>query len=71
MRLSISVDPELLEESRRLANVKTKREAIDVALREFVRTRYLNELSKLAGSGLVDMTTEELKEWRESSAERA
>lgn len=68
-RLSVSVDPELLEESRRLANVKTKREAIEVALREFVRVRHLKKLSELAGSGLVELTPEDLKEWRESSAE--
>ena len=68
-RLSISVDPELLEESKRLANVKTKRAAIEIALREFVRTRRLQELSKLAGSGLVEMTPKILKEWRESGAE--
>ena len=65
-RLSISVDPELLEESVRLAGVKTKREAIEVALREFVRTRHLQELAQLAGSGLVDMSPGDLGKWRDS-----
>jgi Arc/MetJ family transcription regulator len=69
-RLSISVDPELLEESRRLAKVKTKREAIEVALREFVRVHHLKELTELAGSGLVEMSPEDLKVWRESSGKR-
>jgi len=32
MRLSITVDPELIEEVRRLAKVRTKREAIERAL---------------------------------------
>ena len=61
----ISVDPELLEESVRLADVKTKREAIEVALREFVRTRHLQELAQSAGSGLVDMSPKDLKKWRD------
>ena len=65
-RLSISVDPELLDESKRLADVKTKREAIEVALREFVRTRHLQELAQLAGSGLVDMSPGDLEKWRDS-----
>ncbi len=70
-RLSISVDPELLEESVRLAAVKTKREAIEVALREFVRTRHLQELARLAGSELVDMSPGNLKEWRDSDRKTA
>jgi Arc/MetJ family transcription regulator len=70
MRLSISVDPELLEEVRRLAQVRTKREAIERALQEFVRQHRLQELHALAGSGVVEMELEELRRWRESSIEQ-
>jgi Arc/MetJ family transcription regulator len=63
MRLSVTADPELLEEARRLANVKTKREAVERALQEFVSRRCLKDL---AGSDLVDMNLEELKRWRRS-----
>ena len=63
MRLSVTADPELLEEARRLANVKTKREAVERALKEFVSRRRLKDL---AGSDLVDMNLEELKRWRRS-----
>ncbi len=63
MRLSVTADPELLEEARRLANVKTKREAVERALQEFVSRRRLKDL---AGSDLVDMNLEELKRWRRS-----
>ena len=69
MRLSISVDPELLEEVRQLAKVRTKREAIERALQEFVRQYRLQELQALAGSGIVEMELEELRRWRESSLE--
>jgi len=47
----------------RLADAKTKRQAIE---QEFVRTRYLQELAQLAGSGLVDMSPGDLKKWRDS-----
>jgi len=65
-RLTIAVDMELLEESKRLAGVRTKREAVELALREFVRTRRMQELGNLCGSDLVDMPPEELGRWRES-----
>jgi len=70
MRLSISVDPELLEEVRRLAKVRTKREAIERALQAFVRQHRLQELQALAGSGVVETELEELRRWRESSIEQ-
>lgn len=69
-RLSVKVEPELVEEARDLAGVKTKREAIEVALREFVRRRRLIDLAGLAGSGLVKMEIEELEEWRGAGEEK-
>ena len=69
MRLSITVDPELLEEVQRLAKVRTKREAIERALQAFVRQHRLQELQALAGSGVVEMELEELRRWRQSSVE--
>ncbi|HXK90237.1 MAG TPA: type II toxin-antitoxin system VapB family antitoxin [Thermosynergistes sp.] len=66
MRLSVTVDPELLEEAKQLAKAKNKREAIELALREFVLRWRLKNLAELAGSGLVEMDVEELKRWRES-----
>jgi Arc/MetJ family transcription regulator len=68
-RLSITVDPELLEEVLRLAKVRTKREAIEQALKEFVRHHRLQELQALAGSGLTEMDLEELGRWRQASIE--
>jgi Arc/MetJ family transcription regulator len=70
VRLSITVDPELLEEVRRLAKVRTKREAIERALKAFVRQHRLQELQALAGSGVVEMELEELRRWRQSSSEQ-
>jgi Arc/MetJ family transcription regulator len=68
-RLSITVDSELLEEVVRLAKARTKREAIEQALKEFVRHHRLQELQALAGSGLAEMDLEELRRWRQSSIE--
>ena len=67
VRLSVTIDPGLLEEVQRLAKAKTKREAIEHALREFVRSYQLEQLSAFEGAGLVAMELPELKRWRKSS----
>jgi Arc/MetJ family transcription regulator len=36
MRTNIEIDDDLMREARRLTGVKTKREAVDLALRELV-----------------------------------
>jgi len=64
VRLSADVDPAILEEARRLSGVKTKRETIDRALREFIARRRAQELANLAGQGLVEMSLEDLMQWR-------
>jgi len=66
-RLSITVDEKLVEEARRLADAKTKRAAIEQALREFVQRRRLARLAELMGSDLLDMDLDDLKRWRHSS----
>jgi len=66
-RLSVTVDPELIEEAMNVGGVKTKREVIEQALREFVRARALAGLRGLAGGDLVELTEEELAGWRESA----
>jgi Arc/MetJ family transcription regulator len=63
-RLSVAVDEGLVEEVRRLSGSRTKREAFTVALTEYVRRKRLEQLASLAGSGLVDLTAEELERWR-------
>lgn len=69
-RLTVSIDPALLEEARVLAHSKTKREALDQALREFVQRRRLAELADLRGSDLVELAADEIRRWRDSAATR-
>lgn len=70
-RFSVTVDPELLEEVITLSGARSKREAIERALVEFVRHRRLEDLEELAGSDSVEMGGEELKRWRESGIEES
>lgn len=49
MRTNIDIDDTLIDEVMKMANVKTKKEAVDVALREFVKTKKKKDLFELAG----------------------
>jgi len=69
MRLSVDVDPELMEEAKELAGVRTKRETIEIALREMILRRRLKDIMGLEGSGLVEIDLNLLREWRAAGAE--
>lgn len=54
MRTNIVLDEKLVSRVMKLANVKTKREAIHVALDAFVRDRSRPDLRKIYGIGGLD-----------------
>ena len=49
MRTNIVLDGELVREAVRLTGIATKRELVDVALRELVRNRRKKDMFELAG----------------------
>jgi Arc/MetJ family transcription regulator len=51
MRTNIVIDEKLVKEAMKLANVKTKREAVHVALRRFVQSGRQKRLLDLHGTG--------------------
>lgn len=53
MRTNIVLDEKLVREAMKLANVKTKREAVDIALRRFVHSGKQRKLLDLYGTGGV------------------
>lgn len=53
MRTNIVLDDELIEQAMRLARVRTKREAVDLALRDFIARRKQRDILALAGEGLI------------------
>ena len=54
MRTNIVLDEELVREAQALSHIKTKRELVDVALREFVANRKRLDVRELRGAGLLD-----------------
>jgi Arc/MetJ family transcription regulator len=51
VRTNIVLDEKLVKEAMKLANVKTKREAVDVALRRYVHSGKQKKLLELYGAG--------------------
>ena len=54
MRTNIVIDEKLISRAMRLAGVKTKREAVQVALHAFVRGRLRPDVRKIDGIGGLD-----------------
>ncbi|UJP64648.1 type II toxin-antitoxin system VapB family antitoxin [Mongoliitalea daihaiensis] len=54
MRTNIEIDQKLIDEILEKTDIKTKKEAVDLALREFLRLLKMKELSEMAGK--IDWT---------------
>ncbi len=67
MRMSVTLDKELLEEARLLLGKKTKKEIIEEALKELVRKKRREDAVKHAGKIDLDIDIEELKKMREDT----
>jgi Arc/MetJ family transcription regulator len=61
----LDIEEKLLDEVRRLAKVHTKKEAVEVALREFVRRRRAESLASAAGKSSVRWTPADIRAMRE------
>jgi len=54
MRTNIVLDEKLVKEAFRLSDAKTKRELVDLALREFVASRKRRDIRDLLGKVRLD-----------------
>ena len=50
MATNLGIDPDLLEEARKASKLKTKKETVNEALREFIQRRKQAEILKLFGT---------------------
>ena len=64
MRTTLDLDPELIEEARRISDGKTKKAIIEEALREFVHARLRRRLIERMGKWEIDLTPEDLRKIR-------
>ena len=64
-RMTITVDENLVEETRKALKVRTKAEAIRQALEETLRRRKLEQVLAHAGRVGIDLDQEKLRRLRE------
>jgi len=64
MRTTINIDKKLLEEALKLSKISTKKELINLSLKEFIRRRYLEKLKKRLGNCDLNIDLSSLKEMR-------
>jgi Arc/MetJ family transcription regulator len=50
MATNLAIDPRLLEEAQKAGNLKTKKDTVNEALREFIQRRKQAEILKLFGT---------------------
>lgn len=62
MRTNIEIDEELMNEILNKTDLKTKKEVVDKALREFLRKIKLHELSDLRGKITWEGNLDEMRE---------
>lgn len=68
MRSTIDIDDALLKEARRLTQAKTKKDLVNLSLRELIRKRRREHLATLFGSGAVDISRDDVEEMREDES---
>ena len=64
MRTTINIDKGLLEEALKLSNIRTKKELINLSLKEFIRRRHLVKLKRRLGKCDLDLNLSSLEEMR-------
>jgi Arc/MetJ family transcription regulator len=56
MRTNIDLNDELITQAQRFSGLRTKREVVDAALREFVARHRQQQILSLVGEALIDPT---------------
>ena len=70
MKTLVDIDEQLLKKAMEITRTKIKKQTIHNALQELIRASYRQELISLRGSGLLDLTLEELKELRQRRTQK-
>ena len=70
MRTTLNLSDDLVTELMKVSGVKTKTEAIHLAISEFIRWRKLSQLAALSGKIRIDLNWQELEEAELKAQER-
>jgi len=65
MRTTIDIDKALIEEALKISKVRTKRELINLSLKEYIRRMRLKSLKKRLGNYDLTLDLKDLEKGRE------
>lgn len=65
IKTTVVLDEELIERAKKAIGVKTKKAAIEAGLKGLIESEASNNLRKMIGKDVVEMTPEELERIRE------
>ena len=65
MRTTVQIDEAVLREAMKLTKARTKREVIELSLKELVRSRHLRRLRERLGRTELDLDLARLEELRD------
>lgn len=68
MRSTIDIDDRLIEEAKKLTSVKTKKELINLSLKELIRKKRIEHLLSLFGTSPIDITLEDIEKFRKDES---
>lgn len=64
VRATIEIDEKLYEEAKRLTQIKTKKDLINLSLKELIRRKRVEHLLSLFGASPIEITLEDVEEFR-------
>ncbi len=64
MKTLIDVDEDILKRAMEITGARTKKETVNIALEELVKSGLRRQLKEMAGSGALDLSLAELKKLR-------
>jgi len=64
MRSTIDIDEKLLDEAKILTKAKTKKEVVNLSLKELIRKKKRERLAGLFGSLVLDLELEDVEKLR-------
>lgn len=64
MRSTIDIDEKLLKEAQKITGAKTKKELVNLSLRELIRKKRKEHLISLFGSSVLDIGLEDVEKLR-------
>jgi Arc/MetJ family transcription regulator len=66
MRATIDIDDKLMEEAKKLTMVKTKKELLNLSLKELIRKKRIEHLLSLFGSSPIDISLRDVEKFRKN-----